>query len=503
MDTNLKKQKWDSLNNVTGLKIKLIITFSAIFATVFIVISIASYSISKSILTKNINLQTEEFVQSSAYEINNWILSLITIIDTFPKLIKELPKDKDITPNLLKIYEFDNIFSSIYYATASGKVIRSKPWTPYAGYDPTTRPWYITAVKEKKTSISPVYVDTQSNNLAFSISTPVFNENKTLRGVFSADILLKTLEEKLDKIKLNGMGFAVLIDNSGVVLAHNDKSVIGKNLLEDQKYGLLLKDMLAKEDGKLYYNIEPDRLLIFTKIISSGWVYGIVLIKKEMYSELQVLTIQFFIIFLISFIIVVLTARYFTKRLTQFTDALEKTIELNTTELQQKIALVEYLSLTDPLTEVANRRKVELTLKSEIDRTHRTGKPLSVIMIDIDHFKSFNDNYGHDVGDKVLKKFAETINRSIRVTDLVGRIGGEEFLIICPETDVSQAKVLAEKLRLEVETIKLKSIDKITASFGCAQFLSGENSFDSLLSRSDKALYKAKDNGRNRVEVYS
>ena len=496
------KYKSNNIDNVPNLKNKLIIVFSTIFAISFIVISIASYNVSKSVLRKNINAQTEEFVYTRAHEIDSWILNLISIVNTFTNIIKEMPADKYITPELLKIYENNNTFSDIYYVSASGKFISAESWTPHAEYNPSSRPWYTTAIKEKKTSISPVYIDAQTQNLTFSISSPIFNENKTLRGVISADVHLKTFEEKLDKIKLNGMGFATLLDSTGTVLAHYDKSLIGKNLFEDPKYNSIIKEVLDKKDGKLYYNVDSDRLFIFTKINSSGWIFGIVLIKEEVYSELNVLALKFFIIFVISLFVVIFTAKYFTTKLTYFIDVLEDTVELRTAELQEKITQVEYLSLTDPLTEIANRRKVELTLKSEIDRTRRTAKPLSVIMIDIDHFKQINDTYGHETGDIVLKKFAKTINCSIRITDLVGRIGGEEFLVVCPETDASEAAILAEKLRSTIDSLKFETIPGVTASFGCADLFHGENSFDPLVSRSDKALYKAKENGRNRVEIY-
>ncbi|MCL1834240.1 MAG: diguanylate cyclase, partial [Leptospirales bacterium] len=375
-------------------------------------------------------------------------------------------------------------------------------WRPHDGYDPLSRPWYTTAINEKNTTISPVYIDASTQNLTFSISSPIFNKNKTLRGVISADIQLKTLEKKLDKVKFHGIGFAILIDSSGILLAHKDKSLIGKNLLGDPKYTYTIKEILEKKDGKLYYNVDLDKVLIFTNIDSTGWIFGIVLIKSEIYSELTNLAIGFFVIFVVSLIIVIFTSKYFTKKLTYFIDILEMTIDLRTAELKEKIEQVEYLSLTDPLTEISNRRRVELTLKSEIDRTRRTGKPLSAVMIDIDHFKSVNDTYGHETGDIVLKKFAETINYSIRITDLVGRMGGEEFLIVCPETDAFEAATLANKLRAIIESLEFETIPGITASFGCAEFLSGENSYDPLLSRSDKALYMSKKNGRNRVEIY-
>jgi diguanylate cyclase (GGDEF)-like protein len=123
-----------------------------------------------------------------------------------------------------------------------------------------------------------------------------------------------------------------------------------------------------------------------------------------------------------------------------------------------------------------------------------------MILIDIDHFKSFNDTYGHLIGDEVLVKLAKTINKITRKTDTFGRWGGEEFIMVLPNTTKENAAIVAEHLRLDVEKIKHPIAGGITASFGVAQYEEGDNE-ESLYIKSDEALYKAKENGRNRVEI--
>jgi diguanylate cyclase (GGDEF)-like protein len=173
---------------------------------------------------------------------------------------------------------------------------------------------------------------------------------------------------------------------------------------------------------------------------------------------------------------------------------------LRSAELKQKVVEVEYLSLTDPLTDIANRRKMQLCLNEEIKRMERTGLPFSIILMDLDFFKKINDTYGHEVGDKVLKEFSKTISAHIRALDIFGRMGGEEFLLICPNTSEAGVLNLAEKLRKEVEKIPLPDGTNLTASFGCATRAKGESE-SSLLSRADQAMYRAKELGRNRVEI--
>ncbi len=154
----------------------------------------------------------------------------------------------------------------------------------------------------------------------------------------------------------------------------------------------------------------------------------------------------------------------------------------------------------DPLTKIYNRHFYQEKLRQEIQRAERYGNRFSLMMFDIDHFKKVNDTFGHDVGDYVLKELSKLIQNNIRGSDIVARIGGEEFAIIAPETDINNAAVLAEKLRKVVEEFRFKDIEHITISFGVSQYIYGDT-IDDVFKRADIGLYKAKNNGRNRVEL--
>lgn len=167
-------------------------------------------------------------------------------------------------------------------------------------------------------------------------------------------------------------------------------------------------------------------------------------------------------------------------------------------ELKKKNVELEELSTTDKLTGLYNRMKLDLTLQAEINRSERYGSHLSIIIMDVDHFKSINDQYGHQEGDKVLKQVAGLLKDDTRKVDIVGRWGGEEFLILCPETTLDHAFAMAEKLRSTLEQSD-KSKYPITASFGIAAFQKGMKE-SKLINNADRALYKAKEKGRNRVE---
>ncbi len=161
---------------------------------------------------------------------------------------------------------------------------------------------------------------------------------------------------------------------------------------------------------------------------------------------------------------------------------------------------IEVLSVTDRLTQLFNRMKLDETLQQEYERAARYGSPLSLIMLDIDYFKSVNDTYGHQVGDQVLIRVASLLRANVREVDIPGRWGGEEFLVICPETDHEGALVLAENLRKAFADHEFPVVGQKTCSFGVATRLPDEMT-DSMIHRADLALYQAKKKGRNQVEA--
>lgn len=157
-------------------------------------------------------------------------------------------------------------------------------------------------------------------------------------------------------------------------------------------------------------------------------------------------------------------------------------------------------ALTDELTGLYNRKKFNEVLKEEVKRSKREETHISLIMFDIDYFKQVNDNYGHLVGDEILKTVAHLVNYSTRETDVVARWGGEEFMVLLRATNIYGATILAEKLRKTIEHANFESVGKVTCSFGVCEHQVAENE-EAFLKRVDEALYRAKENGRNRVEI--
>ncbi len=166
---------------------------------------------------------------------------------------------------------------------------------------------------------------------------------------------------------------------------------------------------------------------------------------------------------------------------------------------------LEEISRKDPLISISNRRDIIDKINYETIRFERNQKTFSLVMGDIDHFKSVNDRYGHDCGDYILKALADTIVSTIRKQDIVGRWGGEEFILLLPETNIEGGKITAEKVRIRIEQNNFKYNNKIipvTITFGVSEH-SYNKDIDVCIKEADIALYKGKNNGRNRVEVFN
>lgn len=168
---------------------------------------------------------------------------------------------------------------------------------------------------------------------------------------------------------------------------------------------------------------------------------------------------------------------------------------------------VEQLSYTDGMTDLHNFRYFELRLKEEVVRHKRTKSGLSLLILDVDNFKNFNDTMGHPAGDDVLRKIAHILKESVRENDIVSRYGGEEFAVILPVVDKEGARILAERIRENIEQTyfeheEIQPLGKVTISIGVAALQEDASDYQELLNSADRALYSAKNDGRNRVKCY-
>ncbi|MCR6672479.1 GGDEF domain-containing protein [Devosia ginsengisoli] len=196
-----------------------------------------------------------------------------------------------------------------------------------------------------------------------------------------------------------------------------------------------------------------------------------------------------------------------TRRMQDTNRALEQKLEASRDDiasLQRDLDDVRRESLLDPLTKIANRKSFDDGMEAAIAEAQENGTPLCLMIVDIDHFKNFNDTYGHQTGDQVLRLVAMTLKSNIKGKDLAARYGGEEFVAILPSTDIEGAVIVAENIRRAIQAKELlkrstnEKLGRITASFGVAAYEAGDTA-TMLIERADRCLYAAKHAGRNRV----
>ena len=282
---------------------------------------------------------------------------------------------------------------------------------------------------------------------------------------------------------------------------------------------LLLKPEIGGEGLPLliiivlfYYLVFPVPLLFSVGgSLSATILYGSILIFVHNYPLGKVLPT------IMTFLLVTVTSFYFSRslkranrseayvmmQLKQANEDLQNEIR----EKQQVQKRLEELVTLDELTKVYNRRHFRELANRELQRAGRTGQFVSLLFMDIDHFKVVNDSYGHSAGDEVLKKIAQTCQNSIRDLDIFARLGGEEFVFLLPEINISQAEITAERIRKIISgTLICTDSDEIrvTASFGVSAYHKEKSeTLDKMVQQADKALYEAKERGRDRVVVYS
>ncbi len=179
----------------------------------------------------------------------------------------------------------------------------------------------------------------------------------------------------------------------------------------------------------------------------------------------------------------------------------KRALEIREIEVKSILVQANELANIDVLTFLPNRRKIIVELQEEVIRSNRYGTPLSISILDIDHFKKVNDTYGHTTGDEALRSVAARMREHIRQPDTIGRYGGEEFLIVLPNSEAKAAAEQASRLCREIRGTQIEAnhhVLSVTISIGIAQFHIGQESWEGVLHRADEALYQAKNNGRDR-----
>lgn len=372
--------------------------------------------------------------------------------------------------------------------------------------------------------VSSVVMQGSQASGVLALSINLWNENNIFHS------LVNGFQEK-------NQGNIYVVDGQGTIVFHKDKKIVGHKInpsilsrIADNKDGMLVN--VSTENG----NVD----IALSKLERNNWVVVCEMDHEEIYSMIKsgrymsVGTMVF--VLMLGLIASGIFARIILRPLEEITNATEQVAEgdltqrinykghndfrrvihnfnIMTTNLQFQYDELEKLSLQDYLTGLANRRYFEQQFQLELERACRIGHVSTLLILDIDDFKKINDKFGHLEGDKVLKRLASALKELVREVDLPVRFGGEEFLVLLPETSIEQGQIVAEKIQKRINQFKIvsrKGDITFTVSIGMAgteqeagfRCASTDCVGDELLKRADEALYNAKSMGKNRVEIW-
>jgi diguanylate cyclase (GGDEF)-like protein len=383
------------------------------------------------------------------------VSAALTLDSTFHTAMKNLPELK-----------------WVYYTSAKGFIFVA-PSVGVEGFqfnhELYQKEFWVSAAPQQNPArtmvISDVYEDAAGKGLMVTCSEPVWLNNK-FYGIVSLDIGLDTMQAILG----NGMhipGESQIVDETSKLVAALNAFIPGDRMK-------LPDNLLQAENVQVSYE---DSILIAMPLMEQHlWLIHRIS-KNNIMMKAMLRAIPYWLI-----VVFALTLAYLFMR------------------LRESMKEVSRLATTDALTGTLNRRGFAFEATVLLAHCRRRGKAVCLLMLDVDHFKVVNDRYGHAAGDRVLKFVANTLRDMVRDEDIICRSGGEEFLLLFPETSLAQAEIVAERIRSYIETTvaDVESNCQITVSIGCTQ-ISEEEDLARAIGRGDNALYDAKNKGRNRV----
>ena len=409
-------------------------------------------------------------------------------------------------------------------------------YTPPEGFNSVLRPWYQAAIQTHPLASDGIpYQEINTEEWLVSIGKTLINQNSQVVGVLAIDASMDTVVQALStRDEAYPTAYNYVLNNQGIVLIHNDPTLAG-TFHEKAFQGLPPAEI---SEGSFNYRVlDTHSIAHFSRLDDLGWIVITGVPRADILRPIMVTILSSLGIivaasliatWLVSFLLsrnIINPLSHLQKRVQEIAhgrkapmssdflpnneigtiaEAIENLTEdalfQKNIELQNKNSLLDSLSKTDQLTGIANRRMIQQVIAQEIDRFNRYKKPFCLFLFDIDHFKAVNDNHGHEVGDQVLVGLVGLVQSVIRRTDTFGRWGGEEFILVCPETSLPTAQTIAEKICTAVREYEFARGLRITLSIGVSEFQSGAT-LQEILVEVDRKMYLAKQKGRDRVEV--
>ena len=392
-------------------------------------------------------------------------------------------------------------------------------------YDPRVRPWYGGALKSDGYYLSEVFVHAVTGAPAVTISKKVVSD-EMVEGVMVALINIRSIERALIKNKSGKLTDFFVINGQGDLVIKTGDSNETFEKFKEKFLGLREEEGLVIEyrgKNRFYHThaIPGVNLTIIGGILEEQLMAPVIRLQKIMLiiviltlSLSAILTLVFGRSFAnsltrLSHIIDNIARGNYSKNIVKLTDFIDVNSELYLVkegikrmqeEIRTREAKLKMISETDPLTKIFNRGAIMDLIEMELQRSNSFGTEFSLIMFDLDHFKNLNDTYGHQFGDEVLQEVTQTASATLKKLDALGRYGGEEFLILLPDTELEGGRATAERVRNKIMNLKWKNEVQVTASFGVIQCCGEGEDIAALITSVDSLLYRAKKNGRNRVE---
>ncbi|WP_130804384.1 sensor domain-containing diguanylate cyclase [Acinetobacter ihumii] len=512
------------------LNLRKLILFLAIFSvlSLFIISLLVNYYIQKNQLIENSLSVNMEYASKIARGTNSHFKSMLQELDYSAHVLGQAFDNDQIRQAEVNRLKFQsNYFDSLIISDRHGNILSFAPEKLQLNKNVVnTTLGFKMSLTQQKTVVTPPYYSVKNNLIVF-LSQPVFDQNRRYLGFIGAAIYLKSdniLNELLTIKYRYKNSYMYVIDSNQRIIFHPDQQLIGKEV----KNNTGLATILTEKNGKirLINSQGIDNLAGFAHIPTTDWIVVSQQPTRDLLAQASSIIVKiiagmllfyvfiFFIVWRISFLIsnpLAQLAKMASHLNSVETDQKIKQIEpwyyevlkfklsllLSSQQFKEKISELNFYVNTDPLTGFYNRRGMRLFL----DEFQKSGTPFAVISIDIDHFKRINDIYGHETGDLVLKNIATTIERNSRDIDACCRIGGEEFIVLSPNSDLNNAYHLAERIRQTIANTKIEDIGTITVSIGIAHWPISDNEISRVFKLADDKLYVAKAEGRNRVKI--
>ncbi|MCM3789368.1 sensor domain-containing diguanylate cyclase [Domibacillus indicus] len=488
----------------------------------FIGSAVSGALVSKSNLENNFLVDNEFYAQKLAATTDSLFKSMLQNLRVESQEEELLTKDTETIQHTLNtILNATRFFNTVWFIDETGHVVSTAPHMDLEGQK-ANRVGAREALKKRVPLISEPYVGL-NGHLIMLVSFPVYDENGGYVGFLGGSINLdenNSLSDILGEHPQHESGsYVYVVDSKGNIIYHPDFSRISENV----KDNAVIKKVLKGKDGSQeVVNSKGITMLAgYASSNSSAGHWGIVsqtpkeaILEPtiELAKKVSLVTFPFIVLmYILTYILLqklvkpIRDLAAYTQQITENTAVTKPRIPDWYSELKElkravliafdfyekRANYAENESNIDPLTGYFNRRYLEKTIQ-DLDI-------YSIILFDIDHFKKINDQYGHSVGDEVLKYVASLVQKETRVNDLCFRIGGEEFLIVLPDTGLETAQIAAERIRKTLETTNSPTGKPVTVSIGIGNTSAMPIDFKALLNMTDQALYRAKREGRNKV----